>query len=210
VTTTTISVVNLKGGSGKTVSAAYVLHVLAELGWDVLGVDADPQQSLLRWHDLGDWAFPVVALPSDRLHRDLPGIAGTRFRGLVVDTPPTEHGKQIALSAARAASHVLVPVAPAPVEYDRLPDVAKLLDEAASLRPDGAPAAEVAVLLVRTIASAASTEVYRGYMADDGWRVLSGEVRRLEQYSQAFGGSVVDAGGSAYGDAVRELLGVER
>lgn len=216
VTTTTsrepvrLAVINLKGGSGKTVSAAYAGHVLHELGARVLGLDGDPQQSLLRWHDLADWPFPVVALPSDRLHRDLDGIVGDRFDAVVIDTPPTEHGKQIALSAARAATHVLVPVAPAPVEYDRLPDVAKLLDEAAGLRRDDVVPAAVAVLLVRTVAGAASTEVYRGYMVEDGWRVLPGEVRRLERYSQAFGGAVAAAQATAYGDAVRELVGAGR
>jgi chromosome partitioning protein len=206
--TTTISVIDLKGGSGKTTSAAFVLHVLHAWGWPVLGVDADPQQSLLDWHGIADWPFPVVALPSERLHRDLDGITGDRFAARVIDTPPTEHGKAIALSAARAATHVVIPVAPSPIEYKRLPDVAKLLNEAASLRPDGVAPAREAVLLVRTVAGAASTQVYRDYMVEDGWRVLGGEVRRLERYSQSFGGPVLDAANSAYGDAVRELLGV--
>lgn len=210
VTTTTapltIAVIDLKGGSGKTTSAAFVGHALHERGRRVLAIDADPQQSLLDWHGLAGFPFPVVALPSERIHRDLGGIVGDRFDVLIIDTPPTELQKTIVLSAARAATHVLVPIAPSPIEYKRLPDVRKLLDEATDLRPDDAPPAEDAVLLVRTVAGAASTEVYRGYMVEDGWRVLRGEVRRLERYSQSFGGPVERAEASAYGDAVRELL----
>ncbi|WP_287003563.1 ParA family protein, partial [Gordonia sp. UBA7860] len=48
-----IAVVNLKGGSTKTTSAAYLLHALAESGLSVLGVDADPENcSLVRWSGL--------------------------------------------------------------------------------------------------------------------------------------------------------------
>jgi chromosome partitioning protein len=217
VTTTTIAVVNLKGGTSKTLASAQVAHALHELGARVLAVDSDPQQSLLRWHGLADWPIPCVALPSAKLHRNLPGIVGDRFTAVVIDTPPIgpsdegadrRHGALIALSAARAATHVLIPVAPTPAEYDRLPAVRELLDEADALRPDEQPAAVVGVLLVRTVAGAASTGIYRDCMREDGWRVLAPEVRRLERYAQAHGEPVVGAGDSVFSDAVRELLGV--
>lgn len=203
-----IAVINLKGGSSKTTSAAFVAHVCHELGLRVLALDADAQASLLHWHAIAGFPFPVAALPSATLHRDLAGIVGDRFDVVVIDTPPTEHDRQIVRSAARVASVILIPMAPTPAEYERLPDVAALLEDAAGLRADDVAPARVAVLLTRTVAGAASTEVYRSMLVEDGWQVLPGEVRRLERYSQALGGAVERAGASAYGDAVRELLGV--
>lgn len=203
-----LAVVNLKGGSGKTTTAAFVAHALHERGLRVLAVDADPQGSLLSWQETAGWPFPCVALPSAELHRDVPGVAGDWFDVVVVDTPPTEHGRPIALSAVRAATHVLVPVAPTPVEYQRLAALATLFEDATDLRPDGQPPA-VGVLLVRTVAGAASTAVYRQVMTRDGWPVLRGHVARLERFAMAFGEPIELATHTGYGDAVAELLKLE-
>lgn len=43
--------VNLKGGTGKTTSAVYLALALARCGRTLL-IDADPQQSALRWSEL--------------------------------------------------------------------------------------------------------------------------------------------------------------
>ena len=194
-----LTVANLKGGSGKTTTAAYVAHALHEQGKRVLVVDADPQGSALRWSQTAEWPLAVVALPTPRLSRQLPEITGDRFDAVVIDTPPLEHDRGIVLSAMRAASHLLIPLAPSPIEYDRLPATLAVLDELA-----GPPAA--AVLLTRTVAHAAATEVYREVITADGWRVLRAGVRNLQRYCQAYGRPIERALATAYGDAVTELL----
>ena len=58
----TIVVANLKGGSTKTTTAAFILHALAESGLSVLGVDADGEnESLLSWSEEGSGAFRSLA-----------------------------------------------------------------------------------------------------------------------------------------------------
>lgn len=200
-----LTVANLKGGSGKTTTAAYVLHALHERGLRVLGVDADHQMSLLRWHETASFPFPVVGQPSGKLHREVHGIAGDQFDVVVIDTPPTEHGRPIALSALRVATHALIPVAPAPIEYERLRGLVTLVEEAAELRPDEQPPT-LGALLVRTVAGAGSTDRYRQLMSDDGWPVLAANVPRREGYAQSFGEPVFRARATGYGDAVAELL----
>lgn len=204
--TIVLAVVNLKGGTGKTTTAAFAAHALHERGLRVLAVDADPQGSLFTWHQAADWPFPCVQLPSAKLHRELDGLTGDSYDVVVVDTPPTEHGRAIALSAVRAASHVLVPVAPTPMEYQRLAALATLFEDATDLRADGEPPA-IGVLLVRTRAGAASTNVYRQAMTGDGWPVLRATVPLWEAYGQAMGEPITGAAGTGYGDAVAELLG---
>lgn len=203
-----LAVVNLKGGSGKTTTAAYTAHALHERGLRVLAVDADPQASLYTWHTAAPFPFPCVCLPSGRLHREVPGIAGTAYDVVVIDTPPTEHGRTISLSALRGATHALVPVAPAPVEYERLRALLVLIEEATELRPDEEPPA-VGALLVRTISGASSTQVYREQMTTDGWPVLRATVPRREGYTQSFGEPITSAAATGYGDAVAELLALE-
>lgn len=83
------TVTNLKGGSTKTTTAAYLLHALHEAGLNVLGVDADGEnESLLSWQTLGDWPFPVIGMPVNNLHKQLPGIANNKYDAVVIDTPP--------------------------------------------------------------------------------------------------------------------------
>jgi len=107
-----LAVVNLKGGTAKTTSAAFLAHALHETGWRVLGVDADPQRSLLDWsaESPAGWPFPVVGLATRMLARDLGGITGDH-NAVVIDTPPLEEQAGIVRAALLAATHVVVPVA---------------------------------------------------------------------------------------------------
>ena len=174
----------------------------------MLLVDADPQQSALSWSEMAEWPLPVVGLATAKLHRELPGITGSRFDWVVIDTPPLEKQEGIVMSALRAADYVLVPVAPSPIEYQELEKVRAAIADSADLRQDGEPPA-VAMLLTRTTPGALSTHVWREAMIQDGDRVLWVTVGQLQQFSQSFGRSVTNANETAYGEAVRELLGLQ-
>jgi len=200
-----VAVVNLKGGSTKTTSAAFIAHVLHEQGGRVLMVDADPQGSALRWQETAEWPLSVIRLDSTRLHRELPGIVGDRYDWVVVDTPPLADHQGIVMSALRIATHVVVPVAPTPIEYERLSAVREAIADAADLRADGS-GPETVVVLTRTVSGAASTEVYRELIEEDGLRVLRVTVGRLERFSQSYGQPILRATGTAYGDAVYEMF----
>lgn len=174
----TIVVANLKGGSTKTTTAAYVLHALAESGLSALAVDADGEnESLLSWSEAGEWSLPVIGMPVADLHRKLPGVVGDRYDAVVIDTPPMKERRGVVASAIRMATHVLVPMAPTGMEYARVPAIRELVDDAAALAAGDPP--QLAVVLTRTVPNAASTEVYRQMLTDDGIRVLGPTVGRL-------------------------------
>lgn len=200
-----IAVLNLKGGTSKTTTAAYLLHALHERGRRAWGTDADPQGSLLHWSGVADWPMPVVGMPERNFHSRLEGVVGDRADVVVADTPPLEEQAGIVRSVARRADLVVIPMAPTPIEYERTPAVRDALDEVADLRADGRAPGHV-VLLTRTVPSAASTGVYREQLADDGHRVLSAEVRRLERFALAYGDPITNATNTAYGDAADEIL----
>ena len=203
----TIVVANLKGGSTKTTTAAFVLHALAEAGLPALGVDADGEnESLLAWSEAGEWSIPVIGMPVADLHRKLPGVVGDRYDAVVIDTPPMKERRGVVASAIRIATHVLVPMAPTGMEYARIPAIRELVDEAGALA--FAPP-QLAVVLTRTVSNAASTDVYRQMLTDDGVRVLRPTVGRLERYAQAFGLPIMNAAGTAYGDVADELTSIE-
>lgn len=202
----TIIVANLKGGSTKTTTAAFITHALAEAGLSVLAVDADGEnESLLSWSEAGEWSIPVIGMPVTDLHRKLPGVVGDRYDAVVIDTPPMKERRGVVASAIRMGTHVLVPMAPTGMEYARVPAIRELVDDAGAL---AAEPPQLAVVLTRTVSNAASTEVYRQMLTDDGVRVLGPTVGRLERFAQAFGLPIANAATTAYGDIAAELLGV--
>lgn len=203
----TLAVINTKGGTGKTTTVAYVAHALHEQGRQVLVVDADPQGSALSWSRYaGGWPFPVIGdLATEHLHRRLPGVVGDRYDVVIIDTPPLEQRKGIVVSALAAATAVLIPVAPTPAEVERMASVRESIARSAGHRTSGEPPRS-AVLLSRTVAGAASTQVWREQLEEAGDWVLQVQIRRLERFAQAFGGPIERALATGYGDAVTELL----
>ncbi|MDI1289512.1 MAG: ParA family protein, partial [bacterium] len=131
-------------------------------------------------------------------------IVDDRYDAVVIDTPPMKERLGVVASAIRLATHILVPMAPTGIEYARLPAIRTAVEDAAELR--SGPPPELAVVFTRTVPNAASTDVYRQMIIDDGLRVLGPTVGRLERYAQAYGLPIKNAAASAYGDIVAELL----
>ncbi len=197
-----IALVNLKPGTGKTTSAVWLAYALHARGRRVLLVDADPAASALRWSDLADgFPFRVAGLPVRDLHRRIPDVA-VGMDAVIVDVPQIEDHAGIARSAMRWARELLLPVAPAPVELDRMAPIRRELDDLEALRPDGARSG---VLLNRVVAGAASGPMARRVLTAQGHDVLTTTIPRRELYAQSFGGQV-DARGSAYDQLATELL----
>lgn len=117
---TVLTVAQQKGGAGKTTLAAQLATTWAAQGLRVAVVDIDPQGSLSAWH----------ALRLDRLGAEGTGLGFSAVQGyrsareierlaeqhdmVVVDSPP--HAETEARIAVRAATLVLVPVQPSPLD----------------------------------------------------------------------------------------------
>jgi chromosome partitioning protein len=204
------AVVNRKGGTSKTTTAVFLAHALHEQGRTVLLVDADPQASALSWSETAaavggaGFPFPVIALPSREIHKQLPDVIGNRFEVVVIDTPPLEERVGIVASALRLATLAVVPVAPTPIEYQRLGQVREVAEDTAAFRHSGSPV-PVAVLFTRVIPRATSTQIYREQAMQDGFFCFETAVGRLERFAQAFGDPVADVTDTAYGDVATEL-----
>ena len=199
-----ITITNLKGGSAKTTSTAYLAHAYAAQGKSVLVVDADPQGSALRWSEAGNWDIPTLALPVKNLHTRLAGIISPSTDVVLIDTPPLDEQAGIVYSALRAADTIIVTMAPTMLEFERLPDVWAAIEEVEPLRDQPA---RIAVLLNRTIANANSTGMFRELIEEGGHHVLTTTIPRREPIAHEFAAPVTDLG--KYAEAAEEIEGLE-
>jgi chromosome partitioning protein len=121
-----ISLLNQKGGVGKTTLAVHLATGLARRGLRVMLVDADQQISALDWSELRDdkESFPVVGMPKPTLHTELPKLA-SNYDVLIVDGPPRVSA--VARSAIMASDIVLIPVQPSPYDVWAAKEIVDLL-----------------------------------------------------------------------------------
>ena len=194
----TITVANLKGGSAKTTTAAFLTTAFLNTGFGVLAIDSDPQGSLLAWSQSQSWPS-VAGLPIKDMHRRIKGIVPPGTAIVVIDTPPRGEKGGIVYGALRAADLVVIPMAPTPMEHERLNSVMEAIAEV----DDGDEPIKAAVLLNRVTPRATSTGTFRDRILESGVTVLDTMVPRRELYAQAFPDPIIDVG--AYGDAAKEI-----
>ena len=109
-----ISVLNQKGGSGKTTIATHLARALQLDGLDVLLVDSDPQGSARDWAAVReDQPLTVVGIDRPTIDRDVKNVA-RKVDYVVIDGAP--QAADLAVSAIKAADFILIPVQPSP--YD--------------------------------------------------------------------------------------------
>lgn len=158
----TLVVGNVKGGVGKSTTAAQLALHAAALGQRTLLIDADPGRSALSWATrAGDeWPHamaPVIAHHTPDLPRRLDGLAAG-YELVIVDTPhdPTGAGQvgPMLASAIAVADLLVIPTSPAPADLDRLGDLLEAVDrEEARRRFDWTLALVMVDLRRRTLAT---------------------------------------------------------
>lgn len=132
-----ISIINQKGGVGKTTLATNIATCLSMEKEKVLLIDSDPQGSTRDWHAAGDSKLAVVGLDRPTLNKDIQKI-GDKFDWIIIDGAP--HLADMAISAIKCSDLVIIPVQPSPYDIWASSDLIELIKERQSIC-DGKPLA---------------------------------------------------------------------
>jgi chromosome partitioning protein len=176
---------NLKGGVGKTTSAAFLACGLARSGRTLL-VDADPFGSLLDWSQNEGFPATVIAWPVKDLARRVSGIAGD-YDHLVIDTGPNH--EQLLRQALAVTDLLVIPCAPTLMDVERLGETFALVEDVEAIADR---TIEARVLFTKAPAASADLREAREGLIAQGLPVLSAHVRSLVHYSRARSGVPVD------------------
>ncbi len=130
-----ISLLNQKGGVGKTTMATNIAGSLSKSGHTVLLIDADPQGSALDWSAARKEPslFPVVGIPKDTIHREIAKL-GNGYDWIVIDGPPRVY--PVAKSAIAASDIVVIPVQPSPYDVWAAKEIVDLIAEVRVIKED--------------------------------------------------------------------------
>lgn len=109
-----ISILNQKGGTGKTTLAVNIAREYTTRELSTLLVDSDSQGSAQRWHERsGGDLIDMTCLPMTTLDKDVLKFTG-RYDRIIIDGVPRI--SPLTICAIKAADLILIPVQPSP--YD--------------------------------------------------------------------------------------------
>lgn len=194
-----IAILNQKGGAGKTTIATHLARALQIGGADVLLVDSDPQGSARDWAAVReDQPVPVVGIDRPTIDRDLKSIARKDF--VIIDGAP--QAADLAVSAIKAATFILIPVQPSPYDIWATAELVELVKQRIEVTDGKLQAAFVVSRAIK--GTKIGTEV-TGALADYGLPVLDARITQRVSYpgTAAVGTTVLDT--EPDGDAAREV-----
>ena len=109
-----ISLVNQKGGVGKTTAAINLSVALKRKNKSLLFIDADPQGSAVQWHGVeGNKAFEIKHRPGPINQTEIKAMA-QKYDYIVIDAPPALG--DITRSILTVSDLAIIPLSPSPLD----------------------------------------------------------------------------------------------
>ena len=194
-----ISVLNQKGGSGKTTIATHLARAIQLKGFSVLLVDSDPQGSSRDWAAVNEEnPVPVVGIDRPTIERDLKRIAEKDY--VIIDGAP--QAADLAISAIKASDIIIIPVQPSPYDIWATSDLVDLVKQRIEMT-DGK--LKAVFVVSRTIKGTKIGKEISVALSDYGLPVLETSITQRVIYptSASMGSSVLDK--EPTGEASKEI-----
>ena len=174
-----ISILNPKGGSGKTTITTNLARSLHERGHKVLIVDSDPQGSARDWHAANEEnPLPLVALDRANNVKSLPNVAAAYDFVMVDGAAKLE---DMIAASIKITDFVFIPVTPSPYDLWASAEMVNLIREAQVFRPT----LRAAFAINRRVSTTVIGREARGALADQPLPALQAEVRQRIVFAES-------------------------
>jgi chromosome partitioning protein len=174
-----ISVLNPKGGCGKTTLSTHLARALYDRGHTALLVDSDPQGSARDWHAANESnPVPLVALDRPNNIRTLASLAAS-YQFVIIDGAAKL--EDMIAAAIRVSDFVLIPVQPSPFDIWGTSDLVDLIKARREVT-DGVPGA--AFIITRRLEGTRLGGEIRSALDEYGFPVLATMITQRQIYPQ--------------------------
>ena len=196
---------NQKGGVGKTTLSLHVAGALARSKGRVLLIDADPQQSAMKWSAVrsGAITFSVVGMAKATLHKEIASLSAD-YEHVVIDGPPRV--TELARSIILASDVVVIPVQPSPFDVWAAAETVELIKEARIYKES----LKAVIAINRKIVNTAIGRDVREALASLEVPILNTDISQRVGFAEAVasGQTVLDT--DPDGTAAREVISLVR
>jgi chromosome partitioning protein len=189
-----ISILNPKGGSGKTTLSTNLARALHERGLSVLIVDSDPQGSARDWHAAAENnPLPLIALDRAKNIKTLFSV-GASYDYVIIDGAAKL--EDMIAAGIKAADFVLIPVQPSPYDIWAASDLVEFI-KARQEVTDGTP--KTSFVITRAIKRTKLGREIGEALEEYGLPVFENCIMQRQAYPQtaAEGLTVFDSGNTA-------------
>lgn len=197
-----VSVLNQKGGAGKTTISINLARAMALAGDSVLLVDSDPQGSARDWNTMADGQLlNVIGIDRPTIDKDIRSVVHN-YDWIFIDGAPCL--SNMAIASIKASDIILVPIQPSPYDLWASEDLINLIIDRINMT-DGK--IKAAFVVSRQIPNTLLGKEIRGILEAYNLPVfLSGTSQRvIYSTSAAKGSTVLDEGDN---EASKEIMAI--
>jgi chromosome partitioning protein len=197
-----VSILNPKGGSGKTTLSTNLARAFHNRGHKILLVDSDPQGSASDWHAAcNDNPIAFIAYGKPDNLKALPGIAA-HYDYVFIDGAAKLEG--MIAAAVKVSDAVLIPVQPSPYDIWAASDLVELIKARQDVT-EGKP--QAAFIVSRVIKRTLLGGEVNGALAEYGLPVLESITvqRQIYPRSAADGLTVFDNGNKEAAEEINAI-----
>lgn len=183
-----ISILNQKGGSGKTTIAINLARAYQLMGHSVLLIDSDKQGSSRDWQSVDENnPIPLLVLDQVSIDRDIKKVV-RQYDYIIIDGSP--QATDIATATIKASDFILVPMQPSPFDIWASNKLIELIEQGSALNPN----LKTGIVLTRLVKNTKIGAEVGQVIGDFGLPVLTSNIgqRTCYPYSASLGQTIFD------------------